>query len=146
MFRLLIADDEHETRNVVEMAMKNAFPDIEIFHARDGREIDRVLEREEIDIIILDLMMPYSNAIEVVRKCKTGSKQKKVLIYTGVHDLEVCKQFIKIGADDFILKPFSLSEITEVVSRLMNQKDQTKETLDRLRKDLKKLTNGLRED
>lgn len=141
MFNILVADDDQEVRTIVELSLKHSFPEVCIFHASDGKEVFRLLERERIDLVILDLLMPFSNSIEVVRKCK--SNNIKVVIYTGVHDIEICKSFIRIGADDYILKPFSISDVCDVVARIMEVEDKNRETLEILRDKLKKISSGL---
>ena len=138
--KILIADDEAELRQLVENALKMSFKDMEFFHASDGRDIDRILNVEPIDLIILDLMMPYSNAVEIVSRMKDRCK---IIIYTGVHDLEICKNFIRIGVDDFILKPFSIAELVDVVGKVMKTEDKSRDTLYEIREQLKRICEKL---
>src|SRR6202041_3275728 len=98
---------------------------------RDGFQVktisDPTLVEEEIrqggyHLVILDLMMPKLDGIEVLKRIRKGDTDIAVVIFTGFPNLESAVASMKLDAVDYIKKPFNVDEFREVISRVMRKK------------------------
>ncbi|WP_274363832.1 response regulator transcription factor [Paenibacillus thermotolerans] len=116
--RVLIADDEREIRELLKKYMERELYAADT--AADGEEALRLFERHSYDLVILDLMMPKTDGIEVCRAIRNRSNVP-ILMLTA-KDQEVDKIVgLSIGADDYITKPFSIAEVVARVKALMRR-------------------------
>lgn len=117
--QILIADDIRENRQVlshflIEMGYK-------IFEAGDGREALNMIMKEMPDIVILDIMMPEMNGIEVCRIVKSNPETKMIpiIIITALSDEEKHLNALNAGADDFLTKPFNIHFLKARIKSLL---------------------------
>ncbi len=115
---LLIEDDE-----TVRSAMKRIFEGegYKVIAASDGTHLSQVLDDEPIDLILLDVGLPWINGFELAELMKSHHDLKNIpLIFvsgrTGDDDV---KQGFKVGADDFIKKPFDIEKLKKTVDTLL---------------------------
>ena len=102
---LLIVEDEGAIREGVrEYLTEQGF---HVFEAEDGVEALEVFEKESIDLILLDIMMPRKNGFEVLEEVRKTSKVP-ILMLTALHDEETQVRTFELLVDGFIQKPFSL--------------------------------------
>jgi DNA-binding response OmpR family regulator len=118
---ILVVDDEAEMRDVIaEYLSLHGF---QVTAAVDGSEMDMVLARESIDLILLDLNLPGDDGITLTRRLKS-EKNLGIIIVTGYSDSEDRVLGLEMGADDYIVKPFNFRElvarINSVLRRLSN--------------------------
>ena len=114
--KILIADDEIEIRKVLRLLLENA--GYSIIEAQDGqRAVDAVRENPDIDLCIMDIMMPVMNGIEATKKIR-GFSTLPVLFLTA-KSLESDKEAAYSGGgDDYLVKPFSSRELLMKVEAL----------------------------
>lgn len=116
--KILLVDDE---RSLVEV-LKRGLMGIghEVVTANNGQEgWDTFIEAEEsFDLIIMDIKMPIMTGLELLAHIRDEDFDIPVIIITGHGDLENSIQAIKLGAFDFILKPFKFTEMTSILARL----------------------------
>lgn len=109
MAKILIADDEQSIRNAVGFYMRKEGH--EVVAAADGDEALRVFEEEPFDLVILDVMMPGHGGYEVCSAIRDVDPHIPV-IFLSVKDSPIDKNLgFKLGADDYITKPFEPSEL-----------------------------------
>ena len=103
--RILVVDDLETNIKLLEVKLTNQY--YEVFTARNGLEALEVLEREKIDIILLDVMMPQMDGFETCRRIKANPKTAyiPVIMVTALSDVENRVNGLNAGADDFITKP-----------------------------------------
>ncbi|MGO9482903.1 MAG: response regulator [Candidatus Kryptoniota bacterium] len=103
--KALIADDIPMIRKLVEFHLKQI--GFEILDAADGAEALVSASNWKFDLILLDIMMPEMDGLEVLRKIRAGSvnKETPVIIMTAYGDLANVRKAIEYGANDFIVKP-----------------------------------------
>jgi DNA-binding response OmpR family regulator len=121
MKRILVAEDNKLILETVAHSLNRE--GYEVIKAEDGRECLRILEEQEIDLLITDLYMPFVNGHEVISILRDEKKKTlpiMVLSAGGAED-NVLKAF-ELGADDFMVKPFSLSELSVRVRKLLAMK------------------------
>ncbi|MDM5186754.1 response regulator transcription factor [Bacillus sp. DX4.1] len=145
--RVLIADDEKEIRDLLKKYIERELYHVDV--AVNGEEALRLFEQNKYNLIILDLMMPKVDGIEVCRRLR--NKTNIPILMLTAKDQEVDKILgLSIGADDYITKPFSINEVVARVKALMrrflvlgsnaNTQEKTILTFKGLTIDLKKYT------
>ena len=124
---ILIVDDEKNICLTLSQALETL--EIETDTALNGDEALAKLQNKEFGLILLDLRMPGMDGMEVLRRVREIRPDIRVIILTAYGTIESAVEAMKLGAVDFIQKPFSPEEIRELVSRVMDR-----EKLDRTRK------------
>lgn len=103
--KALIADDVPMIRKLVEFHLKQI--GFEISNAADGAEALMLADNTKFDLILLDIMMPEMDGLEVLRKIRAGTTNKltPVIIMTAYGDSANVRKAVEYGANDFIVKP-----------------------------------------
>ncbi|ANW95786.1 transcriptional regulator [Wenyingzhuangia fucanilytica] len=114
--KILIAEDDALILSTLEFRLKK--DGYEVITAVDGREALKKTEEHMPDLIISDIMMPYVSGLEIVGAVKEKYKdQIAIIILTTMGQEEVVLEAFQLGADDFIPKPFSPSELSIRIKR-----------------------------
>lgn len=118
--RILVVDDEMVIRTLlVDILTEEGF-DVE--SAKDAREaLSMLADPGEFVILFTDIMMPEMNGIELIREARKGYPDLIPIIMTGFATLETARAAVKEGAYDYVLKPFSLSEIKLAVTNAIER-------------------------
>ncbi len=108
--KVLVVDDEWELRNLLTEFLTGEGYDV--IQASNGEEALELAEKEEPQVILLDVKMPGIDGIEVCRRLKEEDKTRfiPIIMVTALEDRDV-DAFVE-GADDFVTKPFSLVELS----------------------------------
>jgi DNA-binding response OmpR family regulator len=112
MARILLAEDEKQIGDMVAFKLTNSGH--QVFRARDGEEALRLAAAERPDLILLDVMMPLLNGFEVLRRLKADAALAPtpvIMLTAKGRERDVLGGF-SAGAVDYIVKPFSLKELT----------------------------------
>ncbi|HBH12991.1 MAG: OmpR family two-component response regulator [Clostridiales bacterium 38_11] len=124
MPKILIADDNKQIVSVLnEYAKKEGF---ETVVASDGEEALKAFEKQKFDIILLDVMMPKKDGFEVCREIRRTSNVPVIMITARGEDFERIMG-LDIGADDYIVKPFSPGEVMARVRAILRRIERTPE-------------------
>ncbi len=121
--KILLAEDDQFLSSLV--AQKLGKEGYAILNATDGKQVLKVLEESIPDLILMDIVMPELNGLEVLKTIKGQEKYKDVLVimFSNLgqdHEIEEAK---KLGADDFLVKVnFTLKEVVEKINTLLKQK------------------------
>ncbi len=116
--KILIAEDDELMLRTLEFRLKKDGHTILI--ARDGREAIELIDANVPDLVITDIMMPYSSGMEIVGFLKQKYDNRiKVIILSGMGQENVILEAFRLGADDYITKPFSPSELSVRVNRFV---------------------------
>lgn len=131
---LLVVDDEAAIRDLCARALC----DYRIVEAENGRDALDALEREAVDLILVDVMMPVMNGLDLLKQVKERNPDQLVVVMTGYADKDIILRALKAHADDFIQKPLNLLQLKSTVSkalekRLLRQELQQLQRLDRLK-------------
>lgn len=126
---ILVVDDEKIIRELCEKALK----DYHVLQAGTCSEAMRLYEREPVDLILSDVMMPGGTGIDLLRQVKQLDPNAVVIIMTGFAEKEVILNALKSGADDFINKPLNLLQLRTAVESALGKK-RLKEELANLKR------------
>ncbi|RME54302.1 DNA-binding response regulator [Candidatus Woesearchaeota archaeon] len=121
--KILIVDDRTDTVDLVTFALNKA--GYITYSANTGPKALQMLKKYDIDLVILDIMMPGMSGKTVLEKIKKDKKLKKVkVIMLSAMRLEEDekKEFIKMGADEFLSKPISISILEKIVKKTLAKK------------------------
>ncbi|WP_256004307.1 MULTISPECIES: response regulator transcription factor [Pedobacter] len=116
--RILIAEDDELMLKTLEFRLKKDGHDVVI--ARDGREALSKIDTMSPDLVISDIMMPYNSGLEIVGAVKE-KLNTPIIILSAMGQEDVVLEAFKLGADDFITKPFSPNELSVRIRRLAIQ-------------------------
>lgn len=120
MFKLLIADDEPLMRRGIRSLIDMSDLKIEeIFEAETGEEALQIFEKTQPEIVLLDINMPKMDGLTAAKKIKQIAPNTKIAIITGYNYFDYAQMAIKIGVEDYILKPISKSDVLEIVTKLV---------------------------
>lgn len=131
MPKILIVDDSFINRELISATLKLAHPEYLFLHAEDGRGALESVYRDRPDLVLLDIMMPEMDGFEVCSRLKNdpSSRDIPVLMITALDQLEHKIQGFRVGAADYIVKPFNGEEITARVDahlRIKGYQDELK--------------------
>jgi response regulator RpfG family c-di-GMP phosphodiesterase len=116
---VLIVDDEKPIRDVIVDILQEEGYQVE--SAGDGDEAMEILERRPADIMITDLEMPRVRGIELLKRTRNLPSPPITILMTGFGTVETAIEAMKLGAYDYILKPFKLEEFIELVKKASNK-------------------------
>jgi DNA-binding NtrC family response regulator len=109
MEHALVVDDEKNVTDLLKLQLEEAGFDVDT--ANDGAMGINQIQTKHYDIILLDLRMPRINGIEVLKFAKENQPDSQVLMLTGYGDIKTAVEAIKLGAFDFITKPYNFDEL-----------------------------------
>ena len=120
MGKILIADDEQKIRRLVCDFLKNSF--FETIEAADGEEAFKIYceQKDEIDLLILDIMMPNLNGWEVCQKVREFSTVPIIILTARSEEFDEIMGY-ESGADDYVTKPFSPTVLVKRVEALLRR-------------------------
>ena len=108
MYNILICDDEKDIVNALKIYLSS--PDLNFFEAENGVEALKILESNEMHLVILDVMMPRMNGIETLSRLRQFSNIPVIMLSAKSEDTDKILG-LNIGADDYITKPFNPIEV-----------------------------------
>ncbi len=118
---ILVVDDEEAMRAGLKRLLESE--GYFVVTAEDGLELAKILETKKLDLILLDIQLPWVDGIEICTLLKEDSEVGKVpiVIMSARHDEDTVKRAIQAGCEEFIAKPISVEIISSVVSRTVPQ-------------------------
>jgi two-component system KDP operon response regulator KdpE len=118
--RVLIVDDEPDVIKVISMSFRMQQPAWEIISAEDGSEALNLLEQEHPDVVLLDIGLPDMSGLDVLKSMRVFSDVPVIML--TVRDDELSKvQGLELGADDYVIKPFSHLELLARVRAVLRR-------------------------
>ena len=106
---ILLADDDENLRRVLEFQLGEA--GYKVVTAVDGQEALTIFEQSEVDCIVTDLRMPKLSGLELLEKIKAKNGEVPVIVTTAFGEVETAVSAMKLGAFDYVNKPFNRDEI-----------------------------------
>ena len=116
--RILVVDDEKEIRDLIEIYLKN--DGYEVIKASCGAEALEIVSKEDIDLLVLDIMMPGIDGMELCRLIRKNSNIPILMLSAKSENMDKI-QGILTGADDYMVKPFDPLELTVRIKSLLRR-------------------------
>jgi signal transduction histidine kinase len=137
--QILVIDDEMGPRESLRMLLKTDYQ----VHTADCVEAGiKLLKEKRPDTIVMDIRMPGMTGIEGLRKIREIDQHLSVIMLTGFGALETAKEALRLGANDYISKPFDAREMREVISRNV-ERTRVQRTSETAAAEIKELNNHL---
>ena len=116
--KVLIIDDEKNIRLTLEKCLTD---DYEVVTAVNGEDALNNFVANEFAVVLLDMNLPGLDGLEVLEKIKEIDKEVKVIIITGYGSVETAVETMKLGAVDYLRKPFTPDEIRDIVKKVIER-------------------------
>lgn len=118
MYKVYIVEDEHLEREALKMIIDKQMDDVEVIGSASSGlvALDGIAETDP-DIILMDINIPEINGIEILRRVKKKSPEKKVILITAFNEFDFAHQAIKAKVDDLLLKPIRAEQLVESLNQ-----------------------------
>ncbi|MDD2591344.1 MAG: response regulator transcription factor [Erysipelotrichaceae bacterium] len=118
MTKLLLVDDEVNILNLIKKYAE--YEGFDVFFAHDGKEAVQLCEKENFDIIIMDLMMPNMNGYQAISIIKEKLDIPIIVLTAKGQEYDKIKGF-DLGIDDYVVKPFSVKELMKRINAILRR-------------------------
>lgn len=120
MKKILIIDDSLTTRQLIELYL-NEMKDVRLVFANNGLEAMVKLEKEQIDLILTDILMPFIDGFKLISFLKHQSNHKEIpiIIISQRGDKDATKQGLTLGANAYLVKPINKKTLVEKIKDLL---------------------------
>lgn len=119
--QVLVIDDENNIRHLLKNEL--TAEGFKVVSAKTGEEGLSLATGQVFDIIFLDIKLPKMSGIEVLRTLKQKSSRSEIIMITGYGDIGTAVESMKLGARDYITKPFKLAEILALIDQILREGD-----------------------
>jgi heavy metal response regulator len=118
--KILIIEDEKKISALIRKGLEEEQYDVE--EAYDGEKGEQLLEKNQYDLVILDIMMPKKDGLEVLRSLRQRGNETPVMMLTAKSAVDDRVKGLDVGADDYLIKPFAITELLARVRSLLRRK------------------------
>jgi DNA-binding response OmpR family regulator len=119
MFSILVVEDDETLNKMICAKLKQE--SYHVFSAFDGEQALDLLDKEHIDLIISDIMMPKMDGYQLTRELRDAAYTVPILMITAKNSLEDMEKGFRAGTDDYMIKPISLREMALRVKALLRR-------------------------
>lgn len=119
MFRILVADDDRNTRRLLRAVLEAE--NYTVFTAQDGIEALEIIDREHIDLVLLDIMMPNMDGYEFTKTLREGRNNIPVLMISARQEPTDRRHGFIVGTDDYMTKPIDMEEMLLRIKALLRR-------------------------
>mgnify|MGYP002626856181 FL=1 len=125
LFKILVVEDDKNLKRLITTWLKmNKY---ETYEASNGREALKLLDKEYIDLIISDVMMPQMDGFELIKELRDCNYEVPILVITAKGDMQDKKTGFILGADDYMVKPIEMEELLLRVKAILKRSQSTHE-------------------
>lgn len=143
MPNILVVDDEFSIRESFSLILEGKY---KVTTAASGEGALKAVADQKIDLAFLDIRMPGINGLETLERLKEIDPQVEVIMITAVNDVQKASEAIKLGARDYIIKPFDVETIQKLAGNLLRRKTLLKETSSLQKEGQKRLAGAIEND
>jgi len=122
---ILVVDDEEIIRDLC----RRTLADYRVLEAADGAAALQTLEQGPVDLMLVDVMMPVMNGLDLLSQVKSRDPDQLVVVMTGYADKEIVLRALKADADDFIQKPINLLQLKSTIQKALEKRALRRELL-----------------
>jgi DNA-binding response OmpR family regulator len=124
--RILVIEDEKKVASFIKKGLEEEFYAVDV--ALNGKEGFELASKEEYDLIVLDVMLPYMDGFTVTRELRKKEILTPILLLTVKETIQDKVFGLDAGADDYLTKPFAFEELLARIRALLRRKEQIKST------------------
>lgn len=121
---ILVVDDEHGVRQSFNMVLKDNY---NVLLASTGQKAIDIFTKKHVDLILLDVLLPDINGIDLLEKLFEIDSNTEIIMVTAVNEVNTAVKAIKLGAYEYIIKPFSVDDVLTVIKRAVEKRSLVKE-------------------
>ena len=121
---ILVVDDEAGIRQSFKMVLQGRF---RVLLAEDGAATVDILTKDTVDLILLDILLPDINGLELLEKIKALDPDPEIIMVTAVKEIQTAVKAIKLGAYEYIIKPFLVEDVINIINRALEKHDLVRE-------------------
>ncbi len=125
--KVLLVDDEKDFVEMFSLRLEESGE--KVFVAHSGKEGLKALEKENIDVIVLDIRMPGMDGIETLAEIKKKKPLVEVIMLTGHGTAETAVKGMKLGAFDYLMKPADFNDVKEKIEAARIKKDEQEDRI-----------------
>ncbi len=125
MFKILVVEDDKNLRKLIVTCLEKAR--YTVFETHNGEEALDLMDKEYVDLIVTDIMMPEMDGYELIKSLREANYNTPILIITAKEDIEDKRQGFNLGADDYMVKPINIDELILRVKSLLRRSNQANE-------------------
>ncbi|HAP36722.1 MAG TPA: response regulator [Bacteroidetes bacterium] len=117
--RILFAEDEDGFRNIiVQLLTEEGF---EVEGVNDGVGAIEALQKGKYDLLLLDIRMPIKSGLDVLEYMHSNDIRIRSIMATAVNDMSIAIESLKLGASDFITKPYTIESLVECINKVLEK-------------------------
>ena len=125
MYKIMIIEDEQIERETLYKIIQEGFPECqELYAAKNGKEALTLFEAHHPDIVLADINIPGINGLEVIRRIRQTRQEVEFLILSSYNYCEYAQEAIRLGVEDFILKPYTIDHLRDALQKTMEHLQQ----------------------
>lgn len=117
--RILVVEDEKKLATYIKKGLEENHFAVDVSH--DGEEGLFMLDTNEYDLVVLDILLPKKNGLEILQQVRKNGKDMPILLLTAKDAVEDKARGLDLGADDYLVKPFSFIELTARIRALIRR-------------------------
>jgi DNA-binding NtrC family response regulator len=121
---ILVVDDENGIRQSFKMVLKDRF---HVLLAENGKEAEDLLTKNPVDLILLDIVLPDINGLDLLERLKALDPNPEVIMVTAVKEIQSAVRAIKLGAYEYIIKPFLVDDVINIINRALEKRNLMKQ-------------------
>jgi two-component system response regulator AtoC len=121
---ILVVDDENGVRQSFNMVLKDEY---NVLLAETGQEAMDIFRKNSVDLILLDILLPDINGLDLLPKLVETDPNTEIIMVTAVNEIQSAVKAIKLGAYEYIIKPFVVDDVLIVIRRALEKRRLVKE-------------------
>ncbi len=121
---ILVVDDEHGVRQSFNLVLKDEY---DVLLAENGQEAIDIFINNPVDLILLDIRLPDIDGVELLEKLKEVDANTEIVMVTAVNEIQTAVKAIKMGAYEYVIKPFDVDDVLTIIHRALEKRRLIKE-------------------
>lgn len=121
---ILVVDDENGVRQSFNMVLKDGY---DVLLAANGKEAIDIFTKNAVDLILLDIRLPDIDGLDLLGKLKEIDPNTEIIMVTAIKEIQTAVKAIKLGAYEYVIKPFVVDDVLTLISRALEKSRLIKE-------------------
>lgn len=124
-YKVILVDDEEEVIDVIERKIHWDMLGFDVVgSANNGVKALELVEKQQPDVVITDIKMPYMDGLELSRRLNNDYQNIHIIIFTGFDEFEYAKEAVHLEIEEYMLKPINALELSDCLKRVKNSSGQ----------------------